>query len=58
MIRNSNCITVKELKDYIKDWVEKDEYGEDYQVWIGNDHGTSNPCWKVCRLNKGDIIFE
>lgn len=54
-------LTVKELKDIIKDWPEKNEEGDDFLVWIGHDC-ISNICTEVWPLNvkdnKADIIFE
>lgn len=59
---NKNGITVKQLKDLVKDLPETDPAnGEDYEVWIdGTDckPGLSNACKSIWQLNKGDIIFE
>lgn len=45
-------LTVKELKDIIKEWPEKNEYtGEDCEVWIGTNGGLSNIVTEVCPLN-------
>lgn len=52
-------MTIRELKDFIKDWPETNIDGEPYEVWIG-DRSThlSNEATGVCRLNKNDIIIE
>lgn len=60
-ISNKNGITVKQLKEWVKDLPEVNEdNGEDYTVWIENyDHrGLSNMCQAIVTLNKGDVIFE
>lgn len=54
---NHNGITVKQLKELIKDWPEVDEFGEETTVWVGDD-GNSNIVTEVYQLNLGDIIFE
>lgn len=33
-----NGMKVRELKELIKDWPEKDDFGEDCEVWIGEGH--------------------
>ena len=59
---NKNGITVKQLKELVKDLPETDPAnGEDYEVWIdGTDckPGLTNACKSIWQLNKGDIIFE
>jgi len=56
---NDNGITVRELKEFIKDWPETDpETGEDYEVWIDTGNGTSNVAEELWRLNKGDILIS
>jgi hypothetical protein len=57
---NENGITVKELKDFIKDWPEVDSDGEPYEIWFcsgHNGHNLSSICTGVCRLNEGDILI-
>lgn len=58
---NKTGITIKQLKDFIKDLPDKDENGEDFEVWIGGNNchfGLSNPCTEISKLNIGDLIFE
>lgn len=43
-------MTVKELKDLIKDWPETNDLGEATEVWIGDDD-TCSPVYSVCPLN-------
>lgn len=58
MLKNPNGMTVKELKDYLKDLPEVDEFGEAYEVWLQTQEGHSSPAVEVCRLNQGDIILS
>ena len=51
-------LSVRELKEFVKDLPETDEYGEDYEVWIGETDGLSNCATSVMRLNKGDILIN
>jgi hypothetical protein len=56
---NSNGITIKELKEIVKDLPEVDEYnGEDYEVWMDDGNGYSNVVTSIYRLNQGDIILK
>lgn len=48
-------MTVKELKEIIKDWPEVDDNGEPTEVWIGARDGTSNQVQSVCSLNRCDM---
>lgn len=59
-LTNKKAITIKQLKEYVKDLPEVDEYGDDYEVWIENtdDEMLSNPAKSVMKLNDGDIIFS
>jgi hypothetical protein len=51
---SGEVITIKELKDFVKDLPEKDSYtGDDYEVWIGRGN-ISNPCRQLWTLNKSD----
>lgn len=45
-------MTVKELKEIIKDWPEVNSEGEPTEVWVGNANGTSNPVYSAASLNK------
>ncbi len=57
-----NGLTVKELKELIKDWPETYENGEPTEVWIETAPGISNVVTKIVPLNfqenSADIIFE
>jgi hypothetical protein len=55
IIKNENGITVKELKEFIKDWPEVDDNGDPYEVWFQTGRGLSSVCTEVCKLNGGDI---
>ena len=57
---NKTGITIKELKDLVKDLPETDEYGGAYEVWVENtdDEGLSNSAKTIMRLNRGDIIIS
>jgi len=48
-----NGMTVRELKDLVKDWPENNAYtGEETEVWIGSgDEGTSNQVKYAWPLN-------
>jgi hypothetical protein len=59
---NTFGITIAELKAVVKDLPETDEYGDPYEVWIGNEQGTSNVAKSIWPLNKGergqDILID
>ena len=57
---NKNGITVKELKELVKDLPEQDENGEDFELWIMNTDGSSmsNVATSIMQLNRGDLIVE
>jgi hypothetical protein len=57
---NKNGITIKELKELVKDLPEQDENGEDFELWVMNTDGSSmsNVAKSIMRLNKGDLIVE
>jgi hypothetical protein len=47
-----NGVTVKELKEAIKDWPEIDHYtGDPTEVWIGTQDDRSNQARTICPLN-------
>lgn len=53
-----NGLTVRELKEMIKDWPEEDEFGNESEVWIETSDGLSNLVTSVWPLNSTDILFE
>ena len=57
-LRNENGITIRQLKEWIKDLPEVDKNGEDYEVWIEMNSGISNIAKTVWSLNEGDILFS
>jgi len=50
-------MSIKNLKDLIKDLPEKNEYGDDFEVWLDNHDGTSDIACIVTPLNLGDILI-
>ncbi|GAG24223.1 unnamed protein product [marine sediment metagenome] len=61
-----NGMTVRELKEMIKDWPEVDQYGEDREVWIETGRSLSSQVVTAGPLNlredgegnvSADIIF-
>ena len=58
-IENKNGITIKQLKELVKDLPEQDEYGDDFELWVMNKDGnTSNIAKSIMQLNRGDLIVE
>lgn len=55
---NKTILTVSELKEILKDWPEKDQNGEDSEVWIMTGDMSSSGVFNVYRLNSTDILFE
>lgn len=53
-----NGLTVKELKELIKDWPETDKDGNASEVWIETEFGVSNVVKEVWPLNETDMLFE
>lgn len=55
-------LTIRELKETIKDWPEENKYGEPYEVWIETSCGMSSVVTRIVPLNKrkdgADIILE
>jgi hypothetical protein len=47
-------MTVKDLKESIKDWPEFDENGDPCEVWIETMDGRSNQAVSICALNKNE----
>jgi hypothetical protein len=46
-----NGMTVKELKEIIKDWPEMDKYGDPTEVWVGHNDNLSSPVRELWILN-------
>lgn len=46
-----NGMTVAELKSLIADWPDKNEDGEDNEVWLETGRNASSPCVSVWPLN-------
>jgi hypothetical protein len=57
---NKNGITIKQLKELVKDLPEQDENGEDFELWVMNTDGSSmsNVAKSIMQLNRGDLIVE
>lgn len=63
-----NGMTVKELKELVKDWPEVDVNGEPTEVWMETGRGLSSPVRVAVKLNYrkddetgeewSDLIFE
>lgn len=51
--RFENGLTVRELKEIVKDWPEEDVLGNPCEVWIGDGQGLSNQVREVSPLNFG-----
>lgn len=49
-----DCITVKQLKEWVKDLPEENALGEPTEVWIGTKGGESNECRAIWPLNLRD----
>ena len=59
----NDALTIRELKEILSVLPDTNEYGEDYEVWIGNENDfLSNPVRSVWSLNLRedgcDIILE
>jgi len=59
---NENGLTIKQLKEYVKNLPEIDEdTGKSYEVWIDGTNcetGLSNVCKEIWPLNKCDILLK
>ncbi len=51
-------MTVKELKDIIKDWPEITDRGELAEVWIETGLMLSSQVTNHCRLGPGHFLLE
>ena len=59
-IYNESGITIKQLKDFIKNLPEKNEHNEDYEIWLETGKNLSSPSKSICFLNsreKGSDIL-
>lgn len=56
---NPNGITIKQLKELVKDLPEVDANGNDYEVWVMNTDGShlSNQAKAIYQLNQGDVVI-
>ena len=53
------CITIKELKELVKDLPEVDpDTGDDYELWMATGPNESMQVRSIWQLNKGDIIVD
>ena len=62
-IHNDNGITIRELKELVKELPETDHYGENYTVWLMTSPTTSSQVTTVIPLNQRegfgqDIVLE
>lgn len=63
---SGEILTVRALKDIIKDWPETDKYGDDCEVWMTTGFCASSPVINACPLNYrkhegkewADILFS
>ena len=57
---NNKGITIKQLKELVKDLPEKDEYGEDFELWVMSlcNCSLSDVAITISPLNKGDLIVK
>jgi hypothetical protein len=57
-----DALTIRKLKEILSVLPDSNEYGEDYEVWIGDGGSISNAVKSVWPLNKTDngcdIILE
>ena len=59
----TDALTIRQLKEILGVLPDTDEYGEDYEVWIGDKNSFKSNCvTSVCCLNKRedgcDIILR
>ena len=59
---SDNYLTVRQLRDIVKDWPEVYEDGEPCEVWIETGRGLTSPVLRVERLNlrgnRCDMLLE
>lgn len=58
MLEVEHCLTVRQLKELIKDWPEADHYGGESEVWMTTSRGMSSRVIRVIPLNATDILLE
>lgn len=51
-------MTIKELKEILKDWPDDDSYDEENEIWIYTSESCSSLVLKYYRLNEGDLLLE
>ena len=59
-IINKNGITIKQLKELVKHLPEKDEYGDDFEVWVMSTDGTKTSSTSIAKsiINIGNLIIN
>lgn len=50
-----DCITVRQLKEWVEDLPEVNGMGDDTEVWIETGWCKSSPCRELCPLNARDV---
>ena len=55
--RFENGMTITDLKKVIDGMPEKDDNGEDYEVWMSVGRQISSQVSQAVDLNKGDLIL-
>lgn len=48
----NKCLTIKELKEFVKDLPEVDDMGSLTEVWLQTGNGLSSPCISILPLNQ------
>lgn len=48
----NKCLTIKELKEFIKDLPEFDDIGDPTEVWLQTGDSLSSPCVSILPLNR------
>jgi hypothetical protein len=57
---NTDGITIRQLKELVKDLPEQGDNGEEFELWVTNtdDNCLSNVAKSISRLNRGDLIID
>lgn len=50
-------MTIKDLKDFLRDHPDVDQNGEPYELWVVTGPGLSSPA-TVGRLNENDVLVR